>query len=101
MVCTLWPRSWAIDFHFYEDSRAMPSVADWIRLRTAENGYSPGLVTNELGQRGPDTALGGNSKSAWEVFTKMIMALALGVEKVVWFSADSIGTGAPWPDKVG
>lgn len=91
----------AINFHFYEDYRVMHFVVDWIRLRTQRAGYSPGVITHEIGQRGPDVAFAEGEAQARAVFKKLITGLSLGLEGMVWFSADTIGTRAPSPDKVG
>lgn len=91
----------AINFHFYEDYRVMHFVTDWIKLRTQRAGYNPGLVTHEIGQRGPDVAFAESEQHAKLVFKKLITAMSLGLEGVVWFSADTVGTRAPSPDKIG
>ena len=91
----------ALNFHFYEDYRTMHFITDWIRYRTDRAGYSPGLVTNELGQRGPNKIFAESDLHAQEVFKKLVTSLSLGLEVVVWFSADTIDTGALSPDKVG
>jgi len=91
----------AINFHFYEDYRVMRYVVDWIRLRTQRAGYAPGVITHEIGQRGPDAAFAAGEAHARAVFKKLITGLSLGLEGMVWFSADTIGTRAPSPDKLG
>jgi hypothetical protein len=91
----------AVNFHFYEDYRVMPDVVDWIRYRTQLAGYTPAVLVNEMGQRGPDLAYAEGTDHAKEVFKKLVMARALGLEAVVWFSADTIGKQTPSPDKVG
>jgi hypothetical protein len=91
----------AINFHFYEDYDVMHFVTDWIAQRTERAGYSPALVTNEIGQRGPDETFAEGSGQAESVFKKMVTASALRVRAAIWFSADTINTAAPAPDKVG
>jgi hypothetical protein len=91
----------AISFHFYEDYRVMPFVVDWIRYRTQLAGYAPSVITNEMGQRGPDVAFAETEAHAESVFKKLVTARALGAQVVVWFSADTIGKPVPSPDKVG
>lgn len=92
----------AINFHYYEDYRVMYYVTDWIRLRIKDAGYRAGIVTNEVGQRGPDLAFAEGSEHAKAVFKKLVTTQVLGLEAVVWFSADTIGSPvAPSPDKVG
>lgn len=91
----------AINFHFYEDYRALHIVTDWIQSRMAAAGYSAGLVTHEMGQRGPDTAYAEGAGQAVSVFKKLVTGASLGLEVMIWFSADTINTSAPSPDKVG
>lgn len=91
----------AINFHFYEDYRALHIVTDWIRSRMTAAGYSAGLVTHELGQRGPDTTYAEGAGQAISVFKKLVTGASLGLEVMIWFSADTINTDAPSPDKVG
>lgn len=91
-----------INFHFYEDYQVMREVVDWIRLRTGRAGYSPAVVSNELGQRGPDIAYAGGTDHAQAVFKKLVTASTLGMEAAIWFSGDTIGNPlAASPDKVG
>jgi hypothetical protein len=91
----------AVNFHFYEDYRVMPSVVAWIRQQTELAGYTPGVVTNELGLRGADLAAAESDAHAKRVFMQLVTARALGVQAIVWFSADTIGKSVPSPDKIG
>lgn len=91
----------AVNFHFYEDYRALPIVTDWIRSRMTSAGYSAGLLSHEFGQRGPDVEYAEGEQHAQSVFKKLVMGASQGLEVMVWFSADTINTAAPSPDKVG
>jgi hypothetical protein len=91
----------AFNFHFYEDYNAMRLVAEWVRARLKAAGYSAGMLTHELGQRGLDTAFAESEAQAQSVFKKLVTGASLGLEVMVWFSADTINTDAPSPDKVG
>ena len=91
----------AVNFHFYEDYQVLHFVVDWIAWRTGRAGYTPAVLTNELGQRGPDLAWAAGPEQAKQVFKKLVTGLSLGLEAMVWFSSDTINTDAPAPDKVG
>ena len=91
----------AINFHFYEDYRALPPMVAWLATRLGRASPNPSILTNEMGQRGPDVAFAQSDAHAQAVFKKLITGLSLGLEAMVWFSADTIGTDAPSPDKVG
>ncbi len=91
----------ALNFHFYEDYNALSIVTDFLRLRAQKTGIPVRMVTNEIGQRGPDVAYAEGADQAKAVFKKMVMANVVGLEAAVWFSADTVGTAAPSPDKVG
>jgi hypothetical protein len=90
-----------VNFHFYEDYRVMPHVVEWIRDFAQSAGYAPGVLTNEMGQRGADVGFANSEDHARAVFKKLITGWSLGLEDIIWFSADTIGTNAPSPDKVG
>ncbi len=91
----------ALNFHFYEDYNALSIVTDFLRLRAQKTGIPVRVVTNEIGQRGPDVAYAEGADQAKAVFKKMVTAQVVGLEAAVWFSADTVGTAAPSPDKVG
>ena len=88
----------AINFHFYEDYRALPAVVAWLRETTSRLGYRTVLVTNEMGVRGPDIRFAESEAQAEQVFKKLVTSQTLGLEAVVWFSADTFLRGR---DKVG
>jgi len=88
----------AVNFHFYEDYRALPAVVEWLRLRTSTAGYNPAIVSNEMGIRGQSTDFAEGTVHAKEVVKKMITAMSLDLRAVIWFSADTILAGK---DKVG
>ncbi|NIM94632.1 MAG: hypothetical protein GTO18_13105 [Anaerolineales bacterium] len=90
-----------INFHFYEDYRVMHFITDWLELKKSSVGSSPAIVTNELGQRGPDLSYAKSDEHAIEVFKKLITGLSLQLDVIVWFSIDTIGKQTPSPDKVG
>lgn len=88
----------AVNFHFYEDYRTLPAVVGWLREVTDRHGYQPMLVSNEIGVRGADVRFAESEAHAEEVFKKLVTSQTLGLEAIVWFSADTIQRGR---DKVG
>ncbi len=90
-----------VNFHFYEDYRVMHYIVDWLELKKSSVGNSPVIVTNELGQRGPNVSYAKSPEHAIEVFKKLITGLSLQLDVIVWFSVDTIGKPTPSPDKVG
>lgn len=88
----------AINFHFYEDYRALPAVVTWLKDVTARMGYTPALVTNEMGIRGPNIQFAESEAQAERLFKTLVTSQTVGLKGVVWFSADTIVRGR---DKVG
>ena len=88
----------AVNFHFYENYSVLSAVVEWLRLRTSAAGYTPEIVSNEMGVRNQGSNFAGSTGHAQEVVKDMITSMSLDLRAVVWFSADTIKAGK---DKVG
>ncbi len=44
----------AVNFHFYQNEQVLPEVVAWLRSRTFRAGYTPQVLTNEIGFRAAD-----------------------------------------------
>ena len=96
----------AINLHFYEEYGHLSDVLAWIDRRTGLAGYRvPTKVSNEYGIRNndPDYDAEG-ADQAHELFKKLIVALSLRLEKILWFSSSEeegdklglLGEGFVW-----
>ncbi|MBI4315277.1 MAG: hypothetical protein HY679_05025, partial [Chloroflexi bacterium] len=88
-----------LNFHFYESADVLHLVPEWLQRRMSLAGYSVPIFSNEMGQRGT-LAYASTEQYARNVFRKLVTANSLGLQGVVWFATDTVGTSTPAPDKI-